>query len=157
MKPMKSPLSFSKLGSHVALLLFAAFSATTALSGEMQKVDVYKSPTCGCCSQWVEHMKRSGFTVVVHEVRNVMPVRQRFGVPDAMTSCHTAVVGGYAIEGHVPAADIKRLLREKPKAAGLAVPGMVQGSPGMEQGRGKDAYDTVLFSADGRSTIFARH
>ena len=153
---MKLPLSF-RLLSQGAFLLFAASSAGMAFSAEMQKVDVYKSPTCGCCTLWVEHMKKSGFSVEVHEVRNVMPFRQRFGVPDAMGSCHTAVVGGYAIEGHVPAADIKQLLREKPKAAGLAVPGMVQGSPGMEQGQGKDPYNTLLFSADGRSTIFAAH
>ena len=157
MKVMQSTLSFTKLLSQGALLLFGASLATMVLAQEAQKVEVYKSPTCGCCSLWVEHMKKSGFNVEIHEVRDVTPFRQRFGVPDAMTSCHTAVVGGYAIEGHVPAADIKRLLREKPKAAGLAVPGMVQGSPGMEQGQGKDPYNTVLFSADGKSSTFARH
>ena len=157
MKSIQSTLSFTKLLSQGALLLFAASSTPMALSEEMQKVEVYKSPTCGCCSLWVEHMKKSGFDVEVHEVQNVMPFRQRFGVPDAMTSCHTAVIGGYAIEGHVPAADIKRLLREKPHAAGLAVPGMVRGSPGMEQGQGKDPYNTILFSADGKATTFARH
>jgi hypothetical protein len=102
-------------------------------------------------------MKQRGFAVEVHDVRNVAPFRERFGVPDSMASCHTAVVVGYAIEGHVPAADVKRLLREKPKAAGIAVPGMVQGSPGMEQGRGKDPYNVVLFNASGRTTNFSAH
>lgn len=146
-----------KLLSQGAILLFSASSASMGLAADTNKVEVYKSASCGCCSLWVEYMKKSGFSVEVHDVRNVAPFRQRFGVPDAMASCHTAVVGGYAIEGHVPAVDIKRLLREKPKAAGIAVPGMVQGSPGMEQGRGKDPYNTVLFTKDGRSAIFAPH
>ncbi len=146
-----------RLLSQGMLLLIAASSAAVSLAVEPQKVEVYKSPTCGCCTLWVEHMKKSGFGVVVHEVRDVTPFRERFGVPDAMASCHTATVGGYAIEGHVPAEDVKRLLREKPKAAGIAVPGMVQGSPGMEQGRGRDPYSVVIFRAGGANSIFARH
>lgn len=146
-----------KLLSQGAILLFSASSASMGLAADTNKVEVYKSASCGCCSLWVEHMKKSGFSVEVHDVRNVAPFRERFGVPDSMASCHTAVVGGYAIEGHVPAADVKRLLREKPKAAGIAVPGMVQGSPGMEQGRGKDPYNVVLFNASGRTTIFSAH
>jgi hypothetical protein len=102
-------------------------------------------------------MQNSGFKVNIHNVRDVTPVRQNFGVPDAMASCHTASVGGYAVEGHVPAADVKRLLRERPKAAGIAVPGMVQGSPGMEQGQGKDPYKVILFSKGGKPTVFAQH
>ncbi len=137
--------------------LSTAFAATVALAAEPPTVEVYKSPTCGCCSEWVTHMKKNGFNVQVHEVRNVTPIRQRFGVPDAMESCHTATVGGYAIEGHVPAADVKRLLREKPKATGIAVPGMVQGSPGMEQGPRKDPYQVLLFDGSGRVTVFERH
>ena len=146
-----------KLIAQGVLLAFGATSAAVAVAAETQKVDVYKSPTCGCCTLWVDHMKQAGFRVEAHDANNVAPYRQRFGVPDSMASCHTAVVGGYAIEGHVPAVDIKRLLREKPKAAGIAVPGMVQGSPGMEQGSGKDPYKTMLFTKDGRSTIFASH
>ncbi len=142
-------------GSLVALILFSATHVIAA--EELPTVEVYKSPSCGCCGNWMEHMKQSGFKVNVHNVRDVTPVRQNFGVPDAMASCHTASVGGYAIEGHVPAADVKRLLRERPKAAGIAVPGMVQGSPGMEQGQGKDAYNVILFSKGGESTVFARH
>lgn len=137
--------------------LSGAFFATMAPAAEPPMVEVYKSPTCGCCSEWVTHMKKNGFNVVVHVVRNAVPFRQRFGVPESMESCHTAVVGGYAIEGHVPAADVKRLLREKPKATGIAVPGMIQGSPGMEQGRGKDPYQVLLFDRVGKYTVFERH
>ncbi len=118
-------------------------------------VTVYKSPTCGCCGEWVKHMQAGGFRVETHEVADVTPFRRKYGVPDALSSCHTAIVGGYAIEGHVPAADIKRLLREKTKAKGLAVPGMVAGSPGMEQGMPKP-YATIVFDERG-SKVFERH
>ena len=137
-----------------ALVLLAA---TQVLAAELPAVEVYKTLSCGCCGFWVEHMQQSGFKVNVHNVRDVTPMREKLGVPDAMASCHTASVGGYAIEGHVPAADVKRLLRDRPKAAGIAVPGMVQGSPGMEQGRGKDPYNVILFNKGGRSTVFAQH
>ena len=119
------------------------------------RVSVHKSPTCGCCGEWVKHMRASGFRVETHEIADVTPFRRRYGVPDQLASCHTAVVGGYAIEGHVPASDIARLLREKPKVRGLAVPGMVPGSPGMEQGP-PQPYETLAFDARG-SRVFARH
>lgn len=147
----------ARLLGQAAILLLSVSSPSTFLAAEAHKVVVYKSPACGCCSQWVEHMKKNGFAVEVHKVRNVEPFRQRFGVPDSMASCHTALVGGYAIEGHVPAADVKRLLREKPKARGIAVPGMVSGSPGMEQGDQKDPYNVMLFKSNGRATVFAAH
>jgi hypothetical protein len=118
-------------------------------------VTVYKSPTCGCCGEWVKHMQASGFRVETHETADMTPIRRRYGVPDELSSCHTAVVGGYAIEGHVPAADIKRLLRERTKAKGLAVPGMVAGSPGMEQGPPRP-YATIVFDERG-SKVFERH
>lgn len=138
-----------------AVLLVSATSVSVALAAD--KVDVYKSPSCGCCGLWVEHMKRSGFDVQIHNVRNVAPVRERYGVPDAMASCHTAAVNGYAIEGHVPAADVRRLLRERPKAAGIAVPGMVLGSPGMEQDNTREPYNVVLFQSSGRYRVFSSH
>jgi hypothetical protein len=133
------------------------FSATHVMAAGLPTVEVYKTLSCGCCGFWVEHMQQSGFKVNVHNVRDVTPVRENAGVPDAMGSCHTALVGGYAIEGHVPAADVKRLLRERPKATGIAVPGMVQGSPGMEQGGRKDPYSVILFNKGGRSFVFAQH
>jgi hypothetical protein len=140
------------------LAALVIFSAAHAMAAEpLPTVDVYKSPYCGCCEQWIAHMRNSGFKVSIHNVRDVTPVRKNFGVPDAMASCHTAVVDGYAVEGHVPAADVKRLLRERPKAAGISVPGMVLGSPGMEQGQGKDPYNVMLFSKGSSPTVFAQH
>lgn len=120
-------------------------------------IDVVKSPYCGCCSAWVEHLRAHGFEVRVTDVENVAPVADRLGVPAPLRSCHTAEVEGYAIEGHVPAADIQRLLRERPQAAGLAVPGMPVGSPGMEQGDRRQPYATILFRRNGDMAVFARH
>jgi hypothetical protein len=119
------------------------------------EVTVYKSPTCGCCSKWVDHMRASGFKVTAHDTSDMQTVKTKLGVPDAMVSCHTSVVNGYVIEGHVPAADIQRLLRDKPKIAGLAVPGMVAGSPGMEGNR-SDPYNVIAFG-EGKTSVFARH
>ena len=119
-------------------------------------VDVYKSPTCGCCGKWVEHLKRAGFEVRTHEVGDVSAARAKLGMPERYGSCHTAKVGGYAIEGHVPAEDVRRLLAEKPKAIGIAVPGMPQGSPGMESPR-PVSYETLLVQSDGNSRVYARH
>lgn len=138
-------------------LLTMAAAPVVASAVEMHRLHVYKTLSCGCCALWVDHAKASGFSVEVHDVRDVMPFRERFGVPDAAMSCHTAAIAGYVIEGHVPAADVKRLLRERPGATGIAVPGMVQGSPGMEQGKAPERYDVVLFG-DGRvQRVFARH
>ncbi len=119
------------------------------------QLDVYKSPYCGCCGGWIEHMKANGFDVNVVQVADITPHRRRLGVPDALSSCHTAEVGGYAIEGHVPAADVRRLLRERPKAQGLAVPAMVPGSPGM--GGAAVPYETLLFDRSGTFQVFERH
>ena len=129
--------------------------ARKQLKQSLSPVTVYKSPTCGCCGEWVKHMQASGFRVESREVADVTPIRHKYGVPDELSSCHTALVGGYTIEGHVPAADIKRLLRERAKATGLAVSGMVVGSPGMEQGP-PQPYTTIVF--DGRGgKVFERH
>jgi hypothetical protein len=120
-------------------------------------IDVVKTPWCGCCTKWIEHLRGEGLDVRVREVEDLTPEAQKLGVPQDLRSCHSASVGGYAIEGHVPAADIKRLLAEKPKAAGLAVPGMPIGSPGMEQGGRKQPYATILFDRSGKRRVFARH
>jgi hypothetical protein len=116
---------------------------------------VFKNPSCGCCGGWVNHMAANGFRVEMKEVVDLTPVRRSSGVPDALASCHTAFVGGYAIEGHVPAQDVWRLLRERPPVKGLAVPGMVVGSPGMEQGP-PQRYATIAFDSRG-SRVFAQH
>ena len=118
-------------------------------------VRIYKSPACGCCGEWVKHMRASGFRVETFDLVDVTPIRQQYGVPYGLGSCHTAVVAGYAIEGHVPAADVKKLLRERPSVKGLTVPGMVAGSPGMEQGT-PQPYATLAFDDRG-SWVFARH
>lgn len=121
-------------------------------------VTVYKSPTCGCCAKWVEHMQASGYKVVVHDTEKMAPVKADLGVPEALESCHTATVGGYVVEGHVPAADIDRLLKERPKVAGLAVPGMPTGSPGMEMpGTPADRYDVMAFGPGGAARVFVSH
>lgn len=129
--------------------------AGAALAAAAPSVTIYKNVACGCCGGWVEHVSRSGFEVRVVDVPDVSPYRRRLGVPDELASCHTAEIGGYAVEGHVPAADIRRLLRERPFARGLALPGMVPSSPGMDGPR--TPYATILFSTNGGSAVFARH
>ena len=119
-------------------------------------VEVWKDPNCGCCKDWVAHMQANGFDVKVHDSGNTA-ARKQLGVPDKLGSCHTALVGGYAIEGHVPAREVHRLLKERPAAVGLSVPGMPVGSPGMdgpEYGTRKDPYDVVLISRNGATRVY---
>jgi hypothetical protein len=118
-------------------------------------ISVYKTPTCGCCKAWVEHLRQAGFRVETHDMDDVQPVKVAVGLPAQLASCHTAKVGNYAIEGHVPADVIARLLREHPSdIAGLAVPGMPAGSPGME-GMGKEPYDVIAFTKTGETRVYA--
>ena len=137
-----------------AIAFAAMFVGSAAHAATMT---VYKSPSCGCCAKWVEHAKRHGFTVKVVPTADMMALKQRLGVPDEAISCHTSKVGNYIVEGHVPAADIKRLLREKPKARGIAVAGMPMGSPGMEHGNHRQPYATILIGMDGKTEVFAQH
>lgn len=135
-----------------------AASAFPALAAEvLPKMMVTKDPSCGCCGAWVEHIRKAGFSAEVIGSAEVNRLKVRLGVPEALASCHTAEIGGYVIEGHVPADAIKRLLAERPQAKGLAVPGMPVGSPGMEvKGVEDDTYDVVLFGAAGQMP-FARY
>lgn len=134
-----------------------ALAGTAAATETLPKMTVTRDPNCGCCGNWVEHIKAAGFPVNVVQVDDVMPLKARLGVPEALMSCHTAEIGGYAIEGHVPADAIKRLLVERPQAKGIAVAGMPVGSPGMEvPGQAPQAYEIAIFSA-GRQHIFARY
>lgn len=133
-------------------LLFA-LAGVPALAAE---VVVYKDANCGCCNKWIEHMQANGFTVKAQNVADIMPYKSANEVPLALSACHTAKVDGYVIEGHVPAADIKRLLKERPKVRGLAVPGMPAGSPGME-GAYRERYEVLTFDQDGRTSVYARH
>lgn len=122
-------------------------------------VEVWKSPSCGCCKDWIAHLEANGFASKVHDTGNT-GMRGRLGIPVALGSCHTALVGGYAIEGHVPAADLRRLLAERPQAIGLAVPGMPVGSPGMDgavYGGRRDPYDVLLVGRDGSTRVFTSY
>jgi hypothetical protein len=134
-------------------LSLASLTAST-LAQAPTAITVYKSPTCGCCAKWVEHMKKAGFAVTVNDVPNVGEVKMAHGVPGQLASCHTALAGGYVIEGHVPADVVQKLLKEKPAVAGIAVPGMPMGSPGMEGGA-VDHYDIVAFDKSGTQHVFA--
>lgn len=146
MRRRKLPIALAPL----ALLACAGNAAAATLA-------VTKTAACGCCAKWVEHMKKAGFNVTVRNVDDVTPTARRLAVPGRLRSCHTSEIGGYAIEGHVPVADIKRLLAQRTKAAGIAVAGMVVGSPGMEHGNQKEAYQTILFDKAGNTRVFASH
>ena len=141
----------------------AATASTSALPLLAQSakphLEVWKDPSCGCCHDWVTHMEAAGFRFKVHDVGNT-GARARLGLPQKLGSCHTALVGGYVIEGHVPAADVRRLLQQKPNALGLAVPGMPVGSPGMDgpvYGNRRDPYDVLLVARDGSTRVFSSY
>jgi hypothetical protein len=144
----------ASLAGSVALGAVAALLVPLAGRAAGSDVAVWASPTCGCCGGWVEHMRDAGFTVTVHLTEDLAPVKAKSGVPDGLQSCHTAVVGGYVVEGHVPAADVRRLLAERPAARGLSVPGMPQSAPGMDNPG--QPYEVMLFGR-GEPTVYARH
>jgi hypothetical protein len=131
-----------------------AGQAAAPEKGPPVRMVVYKTPSCGCCKSWVEHVQQAGFDVEVHDMPDVSSVKTEHGLPQHLASCHTAIVDGYVIEGHVPADVIRRLLAERPQVAGIAVPGMPSGSPGMEMGGRKDAYDIVAFARDGSISVY---
>jgi len=140
------------LGALAGLTFFyRRFTAATAGT-------VFKDPNCGCCGIWVEHLKKNGFDVQVKEVPNseLRPMKTRYGIPPNVQTCHTALIDGYVVEGHVPAADIKRLLKERPKGIGLVVPGMPIGSPGME-GNQRESYSVLLIDKTGKTSVFQKH
>ncbi|GAB3384771.1 DUF411 domain-containing protein [Massilia varians] len=143
-----------RLASKTALA--AALCAPVLAMAAAPVIDVFKSASCGCCTAWVEHLKSNGFKTRVVNVDNPSDYRERGGIPNELGSCHTGMVGGYAIEGHIPASDIKRLLAEKPKAKGLAVPAMPLGSPGMEGPR-KDPFDVLLVQVNGSTKVFKHY
>ncbi len=149
----------------LSLLLLATLSQTACAEGSVWdkptpalthpvEMTVYRSPSCGCCGKWEEHMKKHGFTVKEIQSEDMDAVKQKLGVPKALQSCHTAVVEGYVVEGHVPAGDVKKLLQTKPQAAGLAAPGMPAGSPGMEMGGKKANFSVLLFDKQGNTDVF---
>lgn len=140
----------------IAGLAGTSLLAPVLMAQTRPQVEVWKDPNCGCCKDWVVHMEANGFDVKVHDSGNTA-ARKRLGIPDKLGSCHTALVGGYAIEGHVPAREVHRLLKERPAAVGLSVPGMPVGSPGMDgkiYGDRKDPYDVVLISRSGGTRVY---
>ena len=145
------------------LLLGAGFflsvgGTACAQTAPPRNLTVFKTPTCPCCDGWIAHMRQAGFTPTITVVSDLQPIRSSRGLPDALASCHTGLVGDYLVEGHVPAQDVIRLLLERPTAVGLAVPAMPLGSPGMETAQGhKDPYDTLLVLRSGATRVFARH
>ncbi|UWQ28352.1 DUF411 domain-containing protein [Leisingera sp. M523] len=144
------------------LLLAAAALPLTALPGfatAAETIRIMKSPSCGCCTAWADHLAAAGFTTEVRNVadENLWAMKERLGVTGDLASCHTAMAGPYVIEGHVPASDIQRLLAEQPAALGLTVPGMPIGSPGMEMDGEREAFDTLLILGDGTTEVFASH
>ena len=153
---MKPRVARVTAAAIAGLLLMAAVpsheSRVTAIS-----VVVYKDPNCGCCTSWVEHLRKHGFVVAVRDTNDVTGAKKTGRVPERLYSCHTAFVNGYVVEGHVPATDIQRMLDEKPRIAGIGVGGMPIGSPGMEMGSRKDKYDVIAFNRDGTTRVFARH
>ena len=153
---MRSNLTISRR-ALLAALIASPIAMQTASAETLPKILVTKDPNCGCCGAWVEHIRSAGFTVEVVESPEMNRVKARLGVPQHLASCHTAEIGGYVIEGHVPADSIRRLLAEKPSAKGLAVPGMPAGSPGMEvAGMESESFEVVLFGPSGQRS-FARY
>jgi hypothetical protein len=141
----------------MAASLVVTGARVLAAQADLPEVVVYKTPTCGCCSKWVAHLRAAGFKVSTTDLEDLGAIRRDWKVPPKLASCHTAKVGGYVIEGHVPAADIRRLLETRPRVDGLSVPGMPIGSPGMEQGNEVEPYDVLSFNAAGETSVFASH
>ncbi len=137
-------------GIAVAVIAFRQSSGQ-----DLPSITVYKSPTCGCCAKWVDHLEENGFKVRTIDTHDTAELKVRYGVPGDLRSCHTALVDGYVVEGHVPADDIKNMLSEKPDVVGIAVPGMPVGTPGMEDGDRKDPYDIIAFQKNGKRSVFA--
>ena len=153
----KTTLIYSAAAMLIAGAIGVSAQQKTATAAKPVAV-VYKTSSCGCCKLWVEHLKANGFTVETKDVSSddVRAVSKAAGLKDDDSSCHTAKIGGYIVEGHVPASDIQRMLKEKPAIAGIAAPGMPQGSPGMEQGS-KEPFDVVSFTKDGKTKVYAKH
>lgn len=138
-----------------AMVIASAGGLRGAAAANASEVEVYKSPYCGCCEQWIRHLRANGFRTIVRNVENLEPVKTANGVPRHLQSCHTALVDGYVVEGHVPADLIRRLLAERPDVAGIAVPGMPTSAPGMDQPTG-ERYTVMIFDKKGRSAVYAR-
>lgn len=148
----------TRLTRRLVLSAAVSIGGVACAGAPPRDLAVYKTPTCPCCDGWIAHMRQAGFAVTVTILDDLRPLRISRGLPDALASCHTGLIDGYLIEGHVPATDVVRLLAERPTAVGLAVPAMPLGSPGMETPQGhRDPYDTLLVLPTGSTRVFARH
>lgn len=148
----------TRIALTLAALLLVASAVGTTAQDRQPAVEVYKDPSCGCCSKWIDHLRSHGFAARAIDTDKLDQIKASRGVPRQARSCHTAIVGGYVVEGHVPAADIQRLLKERPSIVGIAVPGMPIGSPGMEvPGTKAQPYDVIAFEKDGSTRVFASH
>jgi len=143
------------IGVAAAAVVVTAVAALAPSTAQALDIVVYKSPTCGCCSKWIEHLQANGFTVTAHDTDDLTPVKESYGITPELQSCHTAIVEGYVIEGHVPADVIRRLVAERPEVTGIAVPGMPMGSPGMEGPR-VDRYNVIAFDQAGNRAVYDR-
>ena len=155
-------MKYRVLARYAGVVLVASLTSASVPSERVNpaitdSVTVFKDPNCGCCREWVEHLRKHAFKVAVRDTSDVTGAKKTGRVPESLHSCHTAFVGGYVVEGHVPAADIRRLLKDRPKIAGIAVGGMPVGSPGMEVGSRRDPYEVVAFTRAGATSVFARH
>ena len=139
------------------LVTLAGLARPARAAAPLPRVEVYKNPSCGCCGAWADHMRAAGFAVTLHAVDFPGAIRRQHGLPDRFASCHTALVDGYVVEGHVPAAEVKRLLASRPRAVGLAVPSMPPSSPGMDVPGRQDPYEVFLVDAQGHETVWASY
>jgi len=148
-----------KILKLLASLIFATFSVTVSAEEAVNPTEmtVYRSASCGCCGKWIAHAEQNQFKINSVISDDMQALKEKYGVPEKLASCHTAIVAGYVIEGHVPAEDIKKLLETKPNIIGIAAPGMPLGSPGMEMSGQKDAYKVMSFAMDGKFGVFAEH
>ena len=147
------------VGLGVVMVAMLALTLTIEVNAQNAKrVDVWKDPFCGCCAKWIDQMKAAGFEMRVHDTQSLHAIKKKHGIPPRLQSCHTAKVGGYVVEGHVPIADVQRLLKQKPNVIGISVPGMPLGSPGMEVSSGeKEPYEVLTFDKEGVTSTFAKH
>lgn len=141
----------------MVVFIMLGFTVVNAYAEEDVDIVVYRSPSCGCCGKWLAHLKENQFNVKDIVTDDVHTIKEKYGVPQQMSSCHTAIVNGYVIEGHVPASDIKKLLQLKPKVVGISVPGMPSGTPGMEMGGRKDPYKVVAFDKENHFQVFSSY
>ncbi|MEO5352811.1 MAG: DUF411 domain-containing protein [Magnetococcus sp. XQGC-1] len=155
----KNAFTLFWLGTGLVILLILGLAWSMTLgSGKSTLITVYKSSTCQCCTAWVDHLLKNGFAVTVETREDMNALKRELGLPSGVASCHTGVIGGYLVEGHVPAEDLRRLLQERPAVQGIAVPGMPVGSPGMEvPGEKPERYEVVTFTRDGATRVFATH